>query len=59
MVDKKKLFGALALLATGIGWGASLLSDWVGGKQQEELIQEAVQEEVKKALAKNEEEEES
>lgn len=56
MNNKKNLFGVLALVATGIGFGASLLSDWVNNKQQEELIQETVKEEVSKALAEREEE---
>lgn len=49
-----KLIKALGIASTIIGMGATLLSDWVNEKQQDEKIKIAVDE----ALAEREKEEE-
>ncbi len=57
-MKKRNTIKLLAILATGLGFAATLLSDWANGKEQEALIEEKVNE----ALAKreeNEDEEES
>lgn len=60
MRRKRDTIKLLAILATGLGFAATLLSDWANSKEQEALIEEK----VNKALAKrdkeeNEDEEES
>lgn len=57
-MKKRNTIKLLAILATGLGFAATLLSDWANGKEQEALIEEKINE----ALAKreeNEDEEES
>lgn len=60
MKDKKRnLIKVLALFATALGFGATLLSDWANGKEQEALIEEKVNEALAKREEKEDEEEES
>lgn len=60
MNDKKRnLIKVLALFGTALGIGATLLSDWANGKEQEALIEEKVNEALAKREAKEDEEEES
>ncbi len=57
-MKKRNTVKFLAVLATCLGFTATLLSDWANGKEQEALIEEKINE----ALAKreeNEDEEES
>lgn len=50
----------LAIFATGLGFAATLLSDWANSKEQEALIEEKVNEALaKRDEEKNEETEES
>lgn len=50
----------LAILATGLGFAATLLSDWANSKEQEALIEEKVNEVLaKRDKEENEDEEES
>lgn len=44
-MNKFKIFG---LVATGIGFVATLLGNWASEKQQEELIEEKVDKTMKK-----------
>ena len=53
MRRKRDTIKLLAILATGLGFAATLLSDWANGKEQEALIEEKVNE----ALAKRDKEE--
>ena len=60
MRRKRDTIKLLAILATGLGFAATLLSNWANSKEEEALIEEK----VKEALAKrdkeeNEDEEES
>lgn len=53
MRRKRDTIKLLAILATGLGFAATLLSDWANSKEQEALIEEKVNE----ALAKRDKEE--
>lgn len=53
MRRKRDTIKLLAILATGLGFAATLLSDWANSKEQEALIEEKVNE----ALAKHDKEE--
>lgn len=60
MRKKRNTIKLLAILATGLGFAATLLSDWANGKEQEALIEEKVNEALaKRDEEKNEETEES
>lgn len=53
MRKKRDAIKLLAILATGLGFAATLLSDWANSKEQEALIEEKVEE----ALARRDKEE--
>ena len=57
MKNKRDTIKLLAILATGIGFAATLLSDWANSKEQEALIEETVEEKVNEALARRDKEE--
>ena len=60
MRRKRDTIKLLAILATGLGFAATLLSDWANGKEQEALIEEKVNEaRAKRDKEEHEEEEES
>ncbi len=60
MRRKRDTIKLLAILATGLGFAATLLSDWANGKEQEALIEEKVNEALaKRDKEEHEEEEES
>lgn len=60
MRRKRDTIKLLAILATGLGFAATLLSDWANGKEQEALIEEKVNEALaKRDKEENEDEEES
>lgn len=60
MKSKRDTIKLLAILATGLGFAATLLSDWANGKEQEALIEEKVNEALaKRDKEEHEEEEES
>ena len=60
MRRKRDTIKLLAILATGLGCAATLLSDWANGKEQEALIEEKVNEALaKRDKEEHEEEEES
>ena len=60
MRRKRDTIKLLAILATGIGFAATLLSDWANSKEQEALIEEKVNEALaKRDKEENEDEEES
>ena len=52
-----KMVKILGLIATGVGTGATLLTDWVNERKMEEKINECIDEKLA-ALDKNENEEE-
>ena len=54
MTNKSKFIRILGLVASVIGVGASLISDWVNDKKTEEMVDEKVE----AALAKREKKEE-
>ena len=58
MKSKRDTIKLLAILATGLGFAATLLSDWANGKEQEALIEGTVEEKVNEALARRDEEKE-
>ncbi len=58
MKNKRDSIKLLAILATGLGLAATLLSDWANGKEQEALIEETVEEKVNEALARRDQEKE-
>ncbi|BDE86944.1 hypothetical protein CE91St42_14020 [Oscillospiraceae bacterium] len=58
-MKKKSAIKLLAILATGLGFAATLLSDWSNKKEQEALIEEKVNEALAKQNKKQEDEEES
>lgn len=57
-MKKKNTIKLLAILATGLGFAATLLSDWSNKKEQEALIEEKVDEALAKQNKKQEEDEE-
>lgn len=57
-MKKKNTIKLLAILATGLGFAATLLSDWSNKKEQEALIEEKVNEALAKQNKKQEEDEE-
>lgn len=57
-MKKKSAIKLLAILATGLGFAATLLSDWSNKKEQEALIEEKVNEALAKQNKKQEDEEE-
>lgn len=60
MRRKRDTIKLLAILATGLGFAATLLSDWTNSKEQEALIEEKVNEALaKRDKEENEDEEES
>jgi hypothetical protein len=60
MRRKRDTIKLLAVLATGLGFAATLLSDWANSKEQEALIEEKVNEALaKRDKEENEDEEES
>ena len=60
MRRKRDTIKLLAILATGLGFAATLLSDWANGKEQEALIEEKVNEALaRRDKEENDEEEES
>ncbi len=60
MRRKRDTIKLLAILATGLGFAATLLSDWANSKEQEALIEEKVNEALaKRDKEEHEEEEES
>ena len=60
MRRKRDTIKLLAILATGLGFAATLLSDWAKGKEQKALIEEKVNEALaKRDKEEHEEEEES
>ncbi len=60
MRRKRDTIKLLAILATGLGFVATLLSDWANSKEQEALIEEKVNEALaKRDKEENEDEEES
>ena len=60
MRRKRDTIKLLAILATGLGFAATLLSDWANSKEQEALIGEKVNEALaKRDKEENEDEEES
>lgn len=60
MRRKRDTIKLLAILATGLGFAATLLSDWANSKEQEALIEEKVNEALARRDKKeNDEEEES
>ncbi len=54
----KNVIKFIGFLATGIGIGATLLSDWADEKKMEETITEKVNNALSEHLDENEEEEE-
>ena len=58
MKSKRDTIKLLAILATGLGFAATLLSDWATSKEQEALIEETVEAKVNEALARRDEEQE-
>lgn len=58
MKNKRDTIRLLAILATGLGFAATLLSDWANSREQEALIEETVEEKVNEALARRDEEKE-
>lgn len=58
MKNKRDTIKLLAILATGLGFAATLLSDWANSREQEALIEETVEEKVNEALARRDEEKE-
>lgn len=60
MRRKRDTIKLLAILATGLGFAATLLSDWANGKEQEAMIEEKVNEALaRRDKEENDEEEES
>lgn len=60
MRRKRDTIKLLVILATGLGFAATLLSDWANSKEQEALIEEKVNEALaKRDKEENEDEEES
>lgn len=60
MRRKRDTIKLLAILATGLGFAATLLSDWANSKEQEALIEEKVNEALaRRDKEENDEEEES
>lgn len=60
MRRKRDTIKLLAILATSLGFAATLLSNWANGKEQEALIEEKVNEALaKRDKEEHEEEEES
>ena len=60
MRRKRDTIKLLAILATGLGFVATLLSDWANSKEQEALIEKKVNEALaKRDKEENEDEEES
>lgn len=60
MRRKRDTIKLLAILATGLRFVATLLSDWANSKEQEALIEEKVNEALaKRDKEENEDEEES
>lgn len=60
MRRKRDTIKLLAILATGLGFAATMLSDWANSKEQEALIEEKVNEALaKRDKEENEDEEES
>ena len=60
MRRKRDTIKLLAILATGLGFAATLLSDWANGKEQEAPLEEKVNEALaKRDKEEHEEEEES
>lgn len=57
-MKKRNTIKLLAILATGLGFAATLLSDWSNKKEQEALIEEKVNEALAKQNKKQEEDEE-
>lgn len=57
-MKKKNTIKLLAILATGLGFAATLLSDWSNKKEQEALIEEKVNEALAKQNKEQEEDEE-
>lgn len=57
MKRKRDTIKLLAILATGIGFAATLLSDWANSKEQEALIEEKVNEALSKQGKEDEEDE--
>lgn len=55
MGKKSTMFKLMAIAGTGLGFIATLVTDWANSKEQEKIIEEKVNE----ALAKREAEEES
>ncbi len=53
-----KIIKIVGIVATILGLGASVVTDWVSEKKMEELVSEKVDEKIKKALATDEEENE-
>lgn len=50
MRRKRDTIKLLAILATGLGFAATLLSDWANSKEQEALIEEKVNEDRKSVV---------
>ena len=60
MRRKRDTIKILVILATGLGFAATLMSDWANSKEQEALIEEKVNEALaKRDKEENEDEEES
>lgn len=57
-MNNAKLIKILGLVATAVGIGATLLTDWVNEKKMEEKIDECINEKLA-ALSDDEEDEES
>lgn len=57
-MDKKKILGALGIVATVIGFGATMLSDFVKEKQLDDTIEEKVDEALARRLEEDDETEE-
>lgn len=57
-MNNAKLIKILGLVATVVGMGATLLTDWVNEKKMEEKIDECINEKLA-ALSDDEEDEES
>lgn len=57
-MDKKKILGALGIVATVIGFGATMLSDFVKEKQLDDTIEEKVDEALTRRLEEDNEIEE-
>ena len=55
-----KMVKILGIVATAVGMGATLLTDWVNEKKMEEKMEEKIDERINEKLAAlNDEEEES